>query len=270
MLDLTIHPEYEDLIKSIQELENQLSILVEKRDTLLFTICPNLQTEYMLKIGKIEYSIFEFQCKILRLKRKIEMIQSFLNKDLQYNIKSIDEQLDFEYKEYTEKLIQKQKEIEEARIKKSNRGRLLTVEEAEELRKLYLEIVKKLHPDINPELTEEQHGHYIDAVNAYKNGDLSEIRIIFMLLERTSVNKKYKEDTLEKLKERKKSLLIESEHLMSEIDKIKESYPYNIKELICNKDKIKYVVDELTKKLTDCSDQYNKLESRIKEMLKDE
>ena len=44
----------------------------------------------MLKIGKLEYTIFEYQCNILRIKRKIEIIQAALNREQPYDINEID------------------------------------------------------------------------------------------------------------------------------------------------------------------------------------
>ncbi|MDR0302529.1 MAG: hypothetical protein LBI04_09500, partial [Treponema sp.] len=117
MNDIARNPEYDDLLTLIQKLETELAELVHDRDKLLYHVCPKLQTEYMLKIGKLEYAVFEYQCKILRIKRKIDIIQAFLNKEQSYNIAEIEKQLDKEYQEYTEKLLEKQKEIERARRK---------------------------------------------------------------------------------------------------------------------------------------------------------
>jgi uncharacterized protein YprB with RNaseH-like and TPR domain len=52
------------LASSIYELENELAELVHERDKLLFHICPNIQTKYMLKIGKIEYAIFDWKAGV--------------------------------------------------------------------------------------------------------------------------------------------------------------------------------------------------------------
>ena len=249
MNDIARNPEFDRLVASIQELETELAALVHERDKLLYHICPMLQTEYMLKIGKLEYSIFEYQCKILRAKRKIELIRTFLNREQPYNIAEIEKQLDREHREYSEKLLEKQKEIEKARLTKSSYGRLLTKEEEAELKKLYTLIVKKLHPDINPNTTEEQHGYFIDAVNAYKNADLSELRVISLLLEKTSVAEK--PDSMDKLQKRKEMLLNEKEYLLSELHKIKESFPYNVKKLLENDANLQQKIEKLSELLTE-------------------
>jgi len=266
MNEISKNPEYDALVSSIQKLEAELSELVYRRDTLLYHVCPVIQTEYMLKIGKIECAIFECQCKILRVKRKIELIQVSLNKEQPYNIDEIEKKLDEEYQEYTQKLLEKQKEIEKARLKKSNYGDLLSKEDAAELKKLYTLIVKKLHPDINPNTTEEQHGHFIDAVNAYKNADLSELRIIYLLLEK--ITGEETENSLEKLKKREEALLYEKEHLSKGIENIEQTFPYSVKDLLQNEEKLQEKAVQLSNQLAECQEQYKNIENRLQSMIK--
>jgi hypothetical protein len=178
MADIIINPEFEKLVSEVQGLETKLADLVYERDKLTYHVCPQLQTEYLLKIGRLEYAVFEYQGKILRIKREIEMIQAKLNREEPFDIVEIEKQLEIEYKEYTEELLEKEKEIEEAKFKKDSMGRPLTEEEVAELKSLYTYIVKKLHPDLNPDTTEKEHSLFSDAVTAYKDADLSELRVI--------------------------------------------------------------------------------------------
>jgi hypothetical protein len=63
---LIIHPDYEKLTEDIQILQDEINALVLDRDNLLYHICKNIETEYMLKIGALEYKVYEAQCNILR------------------------------------------------------------------------------------------------------------------------------------------------------------------------------------------------------------
>ena len=267
MAEIIRTPEYENLVFSVQYLENELAGLVHERDKLLFHVCPKIRTEYMLKIGKIEYAIFDYQCRILRIRRKIELIQAFLNRGEPYTITEIEKQLDREYQEYTSKLLEKQKEIDNARAYTSVKGRLLTEEETAELKQLYTQIVKKLHPDINPDSTEEQHAQFIDAVNAYQNADLSEMRIVFLLLEKTAGTVIDSKNTMKELCARKEKLLQEKNHLLGIIEKIKQTFPYSAKALLQNDVKVQEKIDELAGVLSDCKEKYNDIESRLKAMI---
>jgi len=266
MNEITKSKKFGNLIATIQELETELSELFHERDKILYHICPKLKAEYMLKIGKLEYAIFEYQCKTLRTKRKIEIIQAALNREESYNIAKIDKQLDKEYHEYTNKLIEKQKEIDEARSIKKSTGKTLTEKEASELKKVYTLIVKKLHPDINPDTTEEQRKQFNDAIDAYKKADLSEIKIIYLIIEKTSVTET--PNSMEKLEERKKLLHIEKENLMNGIQKIKDAFPYCIKDLLLDETKMQNKIDELSKLLTEYREQFNNLETRLEQMIK--
>ena len=266
MNEIARNLEYDNLISSVRQLETELADLVYERDKLYYHVCPKLKADYMLKIGKLEYAIFEYQCKILRTKREIEIIRSFTNREQSFDVAEIEKQLDREYQEYTDKLLEKQKEIENAHIKNDSYGRLLTDEETAELKNLYTQIVKKLHPDINHDSTPEQQGQFNDAVNAYKNADLSELRIIYLLLEKTSL--KETENTMEKLAKRKELLLNEKKYLTEEIQKTKEEFPYNIKDLLQNEAKLQQKIDELSNLLTDCQEQYKTIESQLEVILK--
>ena len=57
----------------IKQLKEDIASLYEEKDELLYHTCKIIETEYMSKIGVLEYKLYEFQCKILRLKRKIEL-----------------------------------------------------------------------------------------------------------------------------------------------------------------------------------------------------
>ena len=56
---------------------------------------------------------------------------------------------------------------------------VLSEEETKLLKKLYKNIVKKLHPDINPLVTDVEKELFYNATEAYKNGDLPSLQIIY-------------------------------------------------------------------------------------------
>ena len=80
MSDLLMHPEYEKLYNEVKKLQQEITDLLETRDELRYHICENIENAYILKIGILENKVYEFQCKILRIKRKIELIQAKINR----------------------------------------------------------------------------------------------------------------------------------------------------------------------------------------------
>ena len=58
----------------IDKLRVSVSMLLLERDNLLFHECKDIEAEYVLKFGKLEYKVYEAECEYRRLKRKLELI----------------------------------------------------------------------------------------------------------------------------------------------------------------------------------------------------
>ena len=263
--DVIVFPDFEKLKSEVEKLRTELSMLLLERDELQFVICKNIETAYMLSLGSIEYKAYEAQCAALRLKRKIELIQAKKNRQEKIIISAIEETLDNEFAEY-------QKQLDE-RIDKMNnalersQSEVLTDEENKELKKLYRQIVKSLHPDINPDVSSAQITLFENAVNAYKNGDLPTLRIIGSMVGGNSLPEQHA-DAMAQLAEEKKRLQSAVESVRDSIEKIKSEYPYTLKDIIDDEEKTEQKRLELEKIL----EQYNELVSvytaRIDEMLR--
>ena len=71
-----LFPDFEKLKTEVDKLRSELQMLVLERDEILYVECRNIETAYLLAFGSLEYKAYEIQCAILRLKRKIEIIQA--------------------------------------------------------------------------------------------------------------------------------------------------------------------------------------------------
>ena len=71
-MNIVIHPEYYALQEEIKKLRENLSQLFLRRDELVCHVCPNVQADYMLKVGAFEYKLYELDCMTARLRRKLE------------------------------------------------------------------------------------------------------------------------------------------------------------------------------------------------------
>ena len=135
MSNVIINPEYLKLIEKIKQLKEDIASLYEEKDELVYQTCKNIETEYMSKVGVLEYKLYEFQCKILRLKRKIELYQINIYRQEIPNEKEIEEKLDIEYKEYEKKLNKMSNDIQEALNRKNYS--VLSEEDGKELKNIY-------------------------------------------------------------------------------------------------------------------------------------
>ena len=219
----------------------------------------------MLKLGSIEYKAYEAQCAALRLKRKIELIQAKKNRQEKVIVSAIEETLDNEFAEYQKQLDEQIDKMNDA-LKRS-KAKVLSDEDNKELKKLYRKIVKALHPDINPDVSEAQVQLFDNAVSAYKSGDLGTLRIIGEMVGNDPLPEQHK-DAMTQLVEERERLQGLLKSIRESIDNIKSEYPYTMKDILEDTEKTEQKKQELENIL----EQYNELisiyKSRIEEMLR--
>ena len=263
--NVIVFPDFEKLKSEVEKMRTELSMLLLERDELQFVFCKNIETEYMLKLGSIEYKAYQAQCLSLRLKRKIELIQAKKNRQEKVIISAIEEALDTEFAEYQKRLDEQINKMNDA-LKRS-KAEVLTDEENKELKKLYRKIVKALHPDINPDASETQVDLFDNAVQAYKNGDLNTLRIIGEMVGNSPLPEQHK-DALTQLNEEKERLQNLLKAIRDSIEQIKSEYPYTMKEIIEDEEQIEQRKRELENVLS----QYNELisiyKAKIEEMIR--
>ncbi|MBR2668436.1 MAG: hypothetical protein IKE36_01415 [Solobacterium sp.] len=243
MNEIIISPEWQKMQEEVERLKTSLSMIVMERDELLHVVCRNLESKYMMKLGELEYRVYKAMCECMRMKRKCELIQAAVNHGKKPDMTAIDEQLDYEFLEYTAELEAKMRKMNEAI--EHHHGRILSEKETKELKSLYRKIVKRLHPDLHPEVTDEQLRLYQNAVEAYRHGDIDTLRIIDALCEDCQ------EGSIQEYspEERKAQLLSAIKRVQEEIEAIKQRFPYTERELLEDPDKIEQRRKELKKEM---------------------
>lgn len=225
---IIILPEYEELTEEVKKLRVKVPILLQERDTLIAVDCQNIKMKYMLLVGTLECQAFQEECDCRRTKCKMELIQEKINRREKITIEKIEIVLDEEFEEYQVRMDQKLHELNQ--MLERSKGKLLSDEETKELKDMYYRIVKALHPDMHPDISEEQKDLFLKAVDAYKNGDLITMR---MINESVADPKELeKHDTLQGLKDEKDRLEMLVGLVKDDIKEIIESFPYNVKDMI--------------------------------------
>lgn len=263
--NVIVFPDFEKLKSEVEKMRTELSMLLLERDELQFVICKNIETEYMLKLGSIEYKAYKAQCAALRLKRKIELIQAKKNRQEKVIISAIEETLDSEFAEYQKQLNEQIDKLNDA-LKRS-KAEVLSNEDNKKFKKLYRKIVKALHPDINPDVSEAQVQLFDNAVSAYKNGDLNTLKIIGEMVGNSPLPEQHK-DALTQLNEEKERLQNLLKVIRDSIEQIKSKYPYTMKEIIEDEEQ----TEQKKKELENILSQYNELisiyKAKIEEMIR--
>ena len=264
--EIILNLEYENLKKELLKKRTELSMLVLQRDELKYVICKNIETKYMLELGNLEYRLYQSECIIMRLKRKVELIQMRINRQEKIDVSAIDKLLDEQFREYQQKLEEKIKKMNEA-IERNN-GEVLTEQQVKELKKLYRAIVKALHPDLNPNVTKQQIKLFQNAVTAYKNGDLQTLRIINEMISNNH-SEDDNTDNIEKMRDE----LIRLDRMISsingDVEKIKSEYPYTMKDILFDKEQLNQKKQELKDNIDQCDELVSFYKTKIQNLLGD-
>lgn len=264
--EIILNLEYENLKNELLKKRTELSMLVLQRDELKYVICKNIETKYMLELGSLEYCLYQSECIIMRLKRKVELIQMRINRQEKIDVPAIDKLLDEQFREYQQKLEEKIKKMNEA-IERDN-GEVLTEQQVKELKKLYRAIVKALHPDLNPNVTKQQIKLFQNAVTAYKNGDLQTLRIINEMISNNH-SEDDNTDNIEKMRDE----LIRLDRMISsingDVEKIKAEYPYTMKNILFDKEQLNQRKEELKDNIDQCDELVSFYKTKIQNLLGD-
>lgn len=134
-----------------------------------------LEALYSTQIGKYEIELLELQIELKALKKKIQFAHQAINLGGYPDFKQIEATVaEITRQAYAEITTAKDK----VALGKAVLSNLSSPEDSVELRKVFRNIAKALHPDINPNLTPEQQEVWHQFHAAYKTGDLERFKAL--------------------------------------------------------------------------------------------
>ena len=255
-------PEHNKKLDDLESLKSELAKLISERDTLENTVKKNLEALYATKIGKNEYTMFKAECDIARLKRKIELFQARINHGEKFNVPEIKSRLDEEYKKWEKEMSVMLEDIENS---KKRLGSLMSKEDSIELQSTYRILVKKLHPDVNPDQTEKSKLLWNWTMQAYSLGDIGELRAIKLLVD--DFKNDAAVDSGPKIDDHIESVKQKIYDLIEYIKKIKSEFPFTIEHNIADKTWVANKNSEILKKIEKLNDKKEELEHIVNGLL---
>lgn len=261
--DIVDKPTYTHLRSEMETLRSELSSKIIERDNLNFIVSRNLNAKYMTTIGVYEYRVYERYCAIMRILRKIAIIRGQLNRHEAVVIPLVEKMLDKEFADAGGRLEEFRRELKAAR--EISRADFLSDEENRRCKALYFAIVSRLHPDLNPDTSDEEQELFDSAVDAYEAGSREKLERIAKRLDDLAPPQPIV--TYERLKEIRDKLAHRLRAVSDEIEGIWDSYPCNQKELLLDDAKIKEKTDELQDIIRRYDIIYKNAERQLQELL---
>lgn len=271
---LGFNSEYENRKQQVITLQNEISVLLCQRDNYVFQVIPNVEMDYRIKIGALEYKVFEFQCKILKIKRKVELVQQALNHEKKPDLLRIESVLNQEQADYEQKLEKMKEEVLKAMDRNQSMG-TLPPEDMEKIKKIYFKVVRKLHPDLNPQIGEKERKLLLKAVNAFERGSVEDLEIIEVMIKDIEHadpvgTHESSESAIAELAKELDRLTGIKIRLMEKIQNIENSFPCNQIKFLSNPSEVEKRKSELNAMLDAYEVTYEKYEKHLEILLEGE
>lgn len=225
------HREAAALRAETEALREELTKLIIDRDYLTTTVLPAIEAEYNLKIGSLEYEAFTLECHVRRARRRLELANSYLNRNELIPSTHIESALDDEFSHWQAKIEELRRTLETARAFELTP--CLSATETRELQTLYRRLAKRLHPDLNPRQQERERNLWLQVADGYRNGALVELRTLSLLLDGeppTAAASDAHTSVLDALRSRRDELRTHIERALAYLAHLKTTTPYTLQQ----------------------------------------
>lgn len=230
-VDLELHPQAARLREECRDLAAELANLVFQHDSLVTELIPALEAEFLTKLGPGRTRVLEIQLENRRLQRRIESIQACLNRGRVPDLERIDQALEEELSAWTEEVARQRRQVEKAR---QALVEPMPVAELRQIRSLYRELVKLLHPDLNP-VTPERARLWLQVQHAWQQGDAQGLELLADLARRLEGRATWEETSaLDRLTAERDRLKVHVQRVAARLQELKDSFPCDHQERLAD------------------------------------
>lgn len=239
-ISLGDYPRYEELLLKRDRLRNE---------------AEHYNAAYLRTFGSYILDIFKTKIECIALKKKITYCQIAVNRGEPFDMEQISRQVDREmasYKDDLQKLILSHTSVTNA-VK-------VTEYDLVKIKKIYKDIAKSIHPDINPKTAgdEELRDLWDQVSKAYKNNNIERLEELQIL-----VLKALKDKGMESEPIAVDNIDEKISKLEAEIETILNTDPYNYRFLLNDKE----AVEEKKKEFEDTLDEYKRYKDDLQKIM---
>ncbi len=223
-----------ELLKELGAMKNALAQLLAEKEYMLIYDTVRLESEYMEKVGHLEYTIFHLDLKLKKLLRKIEIVRSKIAGNEPIDLSIIDAQIEREFAE-DKKEDKKRSDHMSFVEEEDKKQKKLSKEHAKTLKEMYYKLAKKLHPDINPDITEQELALWHRVQRAYENRDLEEMTMLYEMYEQV-LELESELTQREEIIKRIEKIRVLMTQTLADIAAIKTTFPFTFEQKLKDED----------------------------------
>lgn len=260
---LALTAEDEQLTAELKQLNAEFLDLFTRHRDMVDSESVILTSLYLEKLGHLQLELLHKRTLATHLKMKMQMIQAAINRDEKPNLSAIEKQIKAKLEIFYARIEAQSAALDQAAKVLSN---LLSEEEAKKLKEIFRLLCKKLHPDLNPDQSDEEKELFIKAKAAYDLQKIEDLQKILLYID-GFVNKLpvtvARSDKKERIEHLKKNIAL----LNQKILQLEENFPFTMKLLIFDEEFIARSRDDLRKQIGDCEKEAEKYQSYIAIMI---
>ena len=177
---IVLHPDFAAKLREIDALRENLSVLIEECESLLYGERDMLLAKYNRNVGYLEHELFLLEVEIAELRRRIAILQADINLGRTITVERIarlDEEIRIEFEMFYAEIKKKERELGRS-LDLPDSVHLMESEDARELKTLYRRICKRYHPDVGGCELERWEQIWSTLQHAYRAGDLDLLKAL--------------------------------------------------------------------------------------------
>lgn len=231
-----------------KDIENYQQLLL-KRDELQKEAIQ-YRVAYTAMFGDIINELFQLVIECTALKKKISYCQLKVNKGMDIIESELEQFVDQELKNYYQKL-QKMKED----VQTSKQSESLSEQDLKQIKMIYYRLVKKIHPDLHPELfkDEKMQELFSRIQDAYVCNQLDELMNLEVLVDKLIGKEEIHIPDID----------AQTEKIKEQIQEIVSTNPYLYKDILENEDKCNQYMEKFKQDIHQYQKYKEELEKQV-------
>lgn len=247
-----------ELQSKIDSLENELIELIAKRDIYLFISLPKIEHEYFRVFGKRKLELFNREIDVLKLKKTIGYVQSYMKLNQKPDITVIAVKVANEMKEWTYRAESFKKRIE--LVEALNKD--YKVDPADWILEIYKQIIRYFFPEINP-----GYPHYwAELYSTWQSHEYEKLSYLFEKYSSELESKKKLEDTAAFNNEIKRYTLL-IERMKIDIETLEGEFPLMFRDKVFDRAWVNKENTELDEQIENFNLYKRNLENYLEQIL---